>query len=154
MSVTTAFSGSARRLIITVGLATAVTIPLAPASAQAHDTIAGRAVHTASNQQGDPYRWGAAGPDRFDCSGLTSYSYAKAGKRIPRTSQEQYRAARKVSQSSKRVGDLIFLKNSSGRVYHVGIYAGQGNWWVARRTGTTVTKQKIYTSNYSVGRVA
>ena len=46
------------------------------------------------------------------------------------------------------------MPSDSGRVTHVGIYAGDHSWWVARRSGTTVTRQQLYSSNDSVGRVA
>jgi cell wall-associated NlpC family hydrolase len=45
------------------------------------------------------------------------------------------------------------MKDRRGRVTHVGIYAGGNDWWVAPRKGTTVRKQSIYSSRYSVGRV-
>jgi cell wall-associated NlpC family hydrolase len=49
-----------------------------------------------------------------------------------------------------RIGDLVFLDGAG----HVGIYAGNGNMWDAPRTGETVTLRKIYSTRYSVGRVA
>ena len=43
-------------------------------------------VRIAASKRGTPYRYGASGPSRFDCSGLTSYAYAKAGVKLPRSS--------------------------------------------------------------------
>ena len=50
-------------------------------------------------------------------------------------------------------GDLIFFRNSSGRISHVGIYAGGGKFWHAPRSGTVVKLAAIYSSNYVVGRI-
>lgn len=115
--------------------------------------VARRAVAAAASRKGTPYRYGAAGPRAFDCSGLAKWSFAQAGKRIPRTTSAQYRASHKVSKSAKRPGDLIFYM-SYGRPYHVGVYAGNNKVWVAPHTGTRVTLQTIYSRNYAVGRFA
>ena len=58
-----------------------------------------------------------------------------------------------MAKSAKRPGDLIFYM-SHGRPYHVGVYAGNNKVWVARHTGTRITLQKIYSRNYTVGRIA
>ena len=61
--------------------------------AQAHPRLI-RAVTYGLRQRGDKYRFGAEGPNRWDCSGLVYFSYRKAGFRdMPRTSRQQYRAA-------------------------------------------------------------
>lgn len=129
-------------LTISGGLA----VGLAP-EAEAASTIASRAMSVAAAQKGDPYKWGATGPSRFDCSGLTSYSYKKVGKKIPRTAQAQYNASRKVSPSKRRAGDLIFIGKSSGGIYHVGIFAGvykgYGYMWDAPKPGRKVGKHKV-----------
>ena len=108
-------------------------------------------VAEAARHQGKPYVYGATGPGSFDCSGYVQYVYAKIGVSVPRTSASQAAAARPVSQSSKQLGDLIIFR-TGGVVTHVGMYAGEGTMWVARRTGTTITRQAIYTTDYSVGR--
>lgn len=90
------------------------------------------ALNVAAAQKGDPYRYGAAGPDAFDCSGLTLYSYGKAGKKLPRTAQAQYNSTRRISAGSLQPGDLVFIGNSPSGIYHVGIYAGywSGKSWM------------------------
>ena len=95
-------------------------------------TLRGKALKVAAAQKGDRYKYGAAGPSRFDCSGLVYYSYKKAGKKLPRTAQGQYNKSRKVSPRSRKVGDLVFIGRSSRGVYHVGIYAGfwSGKGWM------------------------
>ena len=106
-------------------------------------------VRVAASKKGRPYRWGATGPSRFDCSGLTQYSYKRIGKRIPRTAHAQYRATKRISRSQLRPGDLVFSGGS--RKTHVGIYAGNGKMWHAPRRGTTVKLARMYGTSY--GRV-
>lgn len=108
-------------------------------------------VRAAAAQQGDPYVYGANGPDRFDCSGLTQYAHKLAGISLPRTSRDQYAGTRHVSKDSKRAGDLLFFF-TGGRVTHAAIYAGSGYMWTAPQSGETVKKKKIYSSSYAVGR--
>lgn len=108
-------------------------------------------VRTAAAQQGDPYRYGATGPDSFDCSGLTGYAHKQNGISIPRTSRDQYAASRHVSKSYKKPGDLIFF-HDGGRVYHAAVYAGNGYMWTSPQSGESVKKKRIYNSSYYVGR--
>jgi cell wall-associated NlpC family hydrolase len=108
---------------------------------------------TAASLKGRPYRYGAAGPRAFDCSGYVQYVFKKQHWKLNRTSAAQYRQTKHVSKKSARVGDLVFFYGSGGRVYHVGIYAGRGYMWAAPHTGSTVRKQKIYGSHWKVGRV-
>jgi cell wall-associated NlpC family hydrolase len=111
-----------------------------------------RALRVASNQAGDPYRWGAAGPNAFDCSGLTSFSFRRAGREIPRTAAAQRRATRHIARRDRRRGDLVFFHGSNG-VYHVGIYAGSNQMWHAQKTGTRVHKATVWSGWVSYGRV-
>ena len=122
-------------------------------SALAVTRAAAAAVVEASKHRGKPYVYGATGPSAFDCSGFVRYVYRQVGVSLPRTSAQQAAAARPVARGSERPGDLIIFR-TNGRVSHIGIYAGSGTMWVARRSGTTVTRQSIYTGSYSVGRVA
>ena len=109
------------------------------------------AVALAAQQRGKPYRYGATGPNSFDCSGLVQYVWGRLGVKVPRTSGAQAAFSRRVAKSDAQLGDLVIIY-TGGRVTHVGIYAGNHSMWVARRSGTTITKQRIYTSNYSIGR--
>ena len=109
------------------------------------------ALRVAARQQGKPYRYGAAGPASFDCSGLTMYVYGKLGISLPLNAQQQYSAIPHVSRLAMRAGDLVFVRQH-GTITHVGIYAGEHRWWVAPHSGTVVTKQRIYTSHIVVGR--
>ncbi|MFI2371280.1 C40 family peptidase [Streptomyces sp. NPDC018833] len=126
--------------------------PGATTEAHAVTSHASKALQVAASKKGSPYRFGAVGPHRFDCSGLTVYSYKKAGKKLPRTAQQQYNRTRHVSASQRRRGDLVFF-HSGGYVYHVGIYAGRGRIWHSPKTGDVVRLAKIWTSSVSYGRV-
>jgi cell wall-associated NlpC family hydrolase len=78
----------------------------------------------AAAQRGKPYVYGASGPRAFDCSGLTSYAFHRAGFRgMPRTARAQAHFARHISRGKMRRGDLIFFTGGGG-VYHVGLFAG------------------------------
>jgi cell wall-associated NlpC family hydrolase len=124
----------------------------APAQATVSAAKANYAVAWARVKNGAPYRYGAAGPSRFDCSGLTKWVYAKAGKRLPRTAAQQYAATIRVRPASRRPGDLVFFI-SRGRVYHVGIYAGARRIWHSPRTGDHVKLQIIWSKSVAYGRV-
>jgi cell wall-associated NlpC family hydrolase len=107
--------------LLTVLTLTVAVAPDADAARRARKVY--NALAVARNQKGDPYRWGAEGPRRFDCSGLTQFAYRRAGLDLPRTSREQARYARKIKRRQMRKGDLIFF-HKNRRVYHVGIFAG------------------------------
>jgi cell wall-associated NlpC family hydrolase len=89
----------------------------------------------AKSQLGKPYRYASAGPNAYDCSGLTSAAWAKAGVSLPRTSQTQFNAGRSVSKSQLQPGDLVFYY---GGISHVGLYAGNGQIIHAPRPGKSV----------------
>jgi murein DD-endopeptidase len=87
---------------------------------------------------GSPYEWGAAGPTRFDCSGLVRYVHAQLGIAVPRTAAEQYLAAMPVDLSGLAPGDLLFFRIEGKRISHVAIYAGEGRFIHAPQTGRPV----------------
>jgi cell wall-associated NlpC family hydrolase len=120
---------------------------------QAEATTAGsKALRVAASKKGAPYKWGATGPSRFDCSGLTLYAYKKAGKRLPRTTQQQYNATRHISKSQRKPGDLVFF-HSGRTVYHVGIYSGRGRIWHSPKPGAKVRLETIWSRSTWTGRV-
>ncbi len=122
-------------------------------TATAAPTLGERAVAEAQRHAGKPYRWGAMGPDRFDCSGFTLYVFKRLGRSLPHNSRMQYDAVPKVPNHHKRVGDLIFTRRSNGSIGHVGIYAGGAHMWAAVKSGDVVRKQSFHGRSYSVGRV-
>lgn len=106
------------------------------------------AVRTACAQIGKMYLFGAEGPDRFDCSGLSLYSWKAAGKSLPRTARDQYYATQRVSRAELRAGDLVFYYPG---ITHMGIYVGQG-WMVhASRAGEPVRMRKIDDGRTPIG---
>jgi cell wall-associated NlpC family hydrolase len=108
----------------------------------------------AAKEKGKPYRYGAAGPSAFDCSGLTLYVFRHAiGKSLSHNAEAQYRASQHISRSSLRPGDLVFSVDSHGYAYHVGIYAGNGYMWHAPHSGTVVKKVKMYSARWRYGRI-
>lgn len=112
-----------------------------------------RATSVASQYAGTRYLWGGTTPRGFDCSGYTRYVYARLDKQIPRVSQAQFDRSRKVG---KRVvpGDLVFFfaSGTRRRVFHVGIFAGEGRIWHAPKPGTRVRLERIWTSRWTGGR--
>jgi cell wall-associated NlpC family hydrolase len=118
-------------------------------------TLAVKALGVAASKAGSPYQWGATGPHRFDCSGLTLYSFRKAGRTLPRTAAAQYGSTRHITASARRKGDLVFFHDgsSAASVYHVGIYAGHGRIWHAPKTGARVRLERIWSSSVWYGRV-
>lgn len=100
----------------------------------------------AERQLGEPYVWGAAGPNAWDCSGLTMQAWAQGGKSLPHWSVGQYRATTPVKASALRAGDLVFWSSSSNpdTIFHVALYVGDGMIVHAPRTGRPVVKESMY----------
>ena len=99
-----------------------------------------KAMRFARKQIGKPYKWGADGPNSYDCSGLAMASWRKAGVKIPRVTYAQYRKVdRKVKYANLKPGDLIFFHGRS----HVGLYVGHGRFLHAPHTGAKVRINKI-----------
>jgi cell wall-associated NlpC family hydrolase len=101
---------------------------------------AASAVRAAASQIGKPYRWGAEGPDSYDCSGLTMWAWAHAGVSLPHSSRAQYASLPKVSMSQLAPGDLVFRGNP---IHHVGIYKGGGVVIAAPQTGEHVREDSV-----------
>jgi cell wall-associated NlpC family hydrolase len=109
------------------------------------------AVQAALAQVGKPYQWGAAGPNTFDCSGLTMWSWAQAGIAIPRVAADQQSWTTPVPISQLQPGDLVFFGTPA---HHVGMYIGNGLMVDAPHTGADVTVESIWWSDLAgFGRV-
>ncbi len=96
------------------------------------------AVAWAMTQIGKAYVWGATGPDSYDCSGLTMMAWRNAGVNINRTSRDQYKGVLKITYDEMRPGDLVFWTddpNSADAIYHVAMWAGNGQIVEASRPG-------------------
>jgi cell wall-associated NlpC family hydrolase len=130
----------------TTGISPEVAVTVARPKAPA-PSFRTRAFRVAAAQSGKPYRYGAAGPRSFDCSGLVGYAYRSVGKKLPRTSAAIKAATRPISKAAAVPGDLIFMPG------HVGIYAGDGKMVDSPLPGRNVSVRRIWTSNYAVHRV-
>jgi cell wall-associated NlpC family hydrolase len=106
-----------------------------PSGVVASSGAAQKAVDTALAQVGDPYVWGAGGPDAFDCSGLTQYSYSAAGVSLPHSASSQARMGTPVSRDQLQPGDLVFFYSP---ISHVGMYIGNGQMVHASTSGQPV----------------
>jgi cell wall-associated NlpC family hydrolase len=122
------------------------------ASAVVSPAVSAHAVTLARSRKGSAYSYGATGPHRFDCSGLTRWVYRHLGKRLPHSSAAQAHRVKRITRSHARRGDLVFFYGRGG-VYHVGIYAGRHHLWHAPYSGTRVRRDKIWTSRVFYGRV-
>ncbi len=94
----------------------------------------------AVEQLGKPYEWGAEGPASYDCSGLTSVAWQRAGTAIPRTSQEQWARLERVPLNELRPGDLVVYFPEAT---HVAMYLGDGKVVQAPRPGAEVKVSPI-----------
>jgi cell wall-associated NlpC family hydrolase len=103
------------------------------------------------NQIGKPYVWGAAGPDSFDCSGLSSYCHKAANITIPRTSRDQSTYGRLINCSIAEVGDLVFFFTP---VSHVGTFSSGTSIIHGVNEQTPITEStNIFKSTYWSGEL-
>ena len=107
---------AARPTALTLNLE-AVTAAAAPAAVRT------AAVQKALGKIGSRYRYGTAGPNTFDCSGLVTWAYRNAGKSLPRSSRAMSRVGTPVAKSALQPGDLVFFYRGPS---HVAIYVGNG----------------------------
>ncbi len=111
--------------------APAPALPVAPVGSGA-----GAAIAAAQSVMGTPYKWAGASPSGgFDCSGLTMWAWARAGKSLPHSSGAQYAATQRISLDQLQPGDLVFFNNP---ISHVGLYIGGGQMIHAPHTGDVV----------------
>ena len=120
--------------------------PAAPAVAAARR---GSAMSIAMGRLGAPYRWGAAGPGAFDCSGLVYWSYRQLGTTLPRSSSAQSRVGTPVSKGALQPGDLVFFYRP---VSHVAIYIGGGRVVHASTSGQPVKISKLGDMPFATAR--
>ncbi len=110
---------------------------------------AATAIQYAMAQVGKTYVYGAAGPNSYDCSGLTMRAWGAAGVGLPHSSRAQMGHGRRVSESELQPGDLVFYYSP---VSHVGIYIGNGLIVNAQRPGLGVRVTGLHSMPY-VGAV-
>jgi cell wall-associated NlpC family hydrolase len=102
---------------------------------------AGAAIEQARRQLGKPYEWGGAGPNSFDCSGLTMFAWSAGGVGLPHSAAAQYGSTARVPISDLQPGDLVFYGSPP---HHVGLYVGGGQMINALHSGTNVEYDSIY----------
>jgi len=119
-------------------------IPDIPASGRA-----AAAVRFAMAQVGKAYVYGAAGPNAYDCSGLTMRAWGAAGVGLPHSSGAQQGSGTRVSESELQPGDLVFYYSP---VSHVGMYIGNGLIVNALNPGAGVRVSGLHSMPY-VGAV-
>lgn len=114
---------------------------------------------------GTPYSWGGggpAGPTRgiaqgagtvgFDCSGLVTYAWARAGVHLVHYATAQYNSGPHPSRSELRPGDLVFFAHNPAdpsTIHHVGIYIGNGQMVEAPFTGARVRISPAFRPDYA-----
>jgi cell wall-associated NlpC family hydrolase len=104
-------------------------------------------------QLGKPYVYGSAGPNSFDCSGLTKFVWSKAGVALPHNAAAQYDIVHHIALTDARPGDLVFFGYRGG-IGHVGLYIGNGKMIHAPYSGTSVQVAPLQSDLVGVGRVA
>ena len=122
------------------------------ASATQGDTAANWAL----TQLGKPYQWGGAGPDTYDCSGLTMVAWAHAGVQLAHWTGYQWESGPHVPLDQLRRGDLLFFATNTSdpnTIHHVGIYIGNGMMVDAPYTGAFVRIDGMYSPGGLIGAV-
>jgi cell wall-associated NlpC family hydrolase len=140
-----------KRLALIPSILIAAIAVAGPAQAsERRDQNIRQASRIAINQTGDPYIYGAAGPNAFDCSGLTSWALHKAGlQNVARTADQQLQQTRRIPMRNHRAGDLVFYGNPA---YHVAMFIGKGRKVIeAQRTGTNVGVRLMWNAPHTVG---
>jgi cell wall-associated NlpC family hydrolase len=127
-----------------------VSAPTHSVSAPTHSASAAAdpaaAVAYARAQLGRPYVWGAAGPDAFDCSGLTMRAWEQGGVELPHFAADQYAGSTPLSYSQLSPGDLVFWSHdgTAQDIYHVAIYIGDDQMIEAPHTGAVVKVASLW----------
>jgi cell wall-associated NlpC family hydrolase len=114
------------------------------------------AANWALTQLGKPYLWGGAGPDSFDCSGLTMVAWAHAGVQLLHYTGYQWQEGPHVPLSQLRRGDLLFYATNTSdpsTIHHVAIYIGHGMMVNAPYTGAFVRIDGMYAPGGLIGAV-
>ncbi len=109
--------------------------PAPPAPPPGTRQGADQAVQAALSQVGKPYEYGAAGPNSYDCSGLTMWAWQHAGVSLPHSSRMQYAATTRISRDQLQAGDLVFYGSP---IHHVAMYLDGTRVVEAPYTGANV----------------
>jgi peptidoglycan DL-endopeptidase CwlO len=115
------------------------TSPSAPSGTGSAGAGASAALAFGRAHIGNPYRWGATGPDAWDCSGLVQAMAAAGGVKLPRTSYQMLTKGTRVKQIDLLPGDLVWPD-----LGHVQMYSGAGMVIEAPHTGAFVREVNLY----------
>lgn len=88
-------------------------------------------VKQAARYKGVPYRFGGTTPKGFDCSAYVQYVFRECRAELPRTADAQALQGIFVTQRQLKPGDLVFFTTYAAGASHVGIYAGDEQFWSA-----------------------
>jgi cell wall-associated NlpC family hydrolase len=113
------------------------------------NSLGAQAVRWALTKVGDPYVWGAAGPNAFDCSGLVMWAYAHVGISLAHFTGAQWTEGEHISRSQLQPGDIVFF---FADISHEGMYIGNGLMVDAPTQGVPVHVEQVFWSAY-VGAV-
>ena len=150
-------------LAVTGGLlatSAAVTAPSASASIVSYYSNApagswnykvNQVIYQAQHQLGKPYRYGAAGPSAFDCSGLVMWAFAQEGIALPHYTGAQWNMGMHVARADLEPGDLVFF---GADISHVGIYIGDGLMVDAPNSGAVVRVEPLFSDYVGAVRIA
>ena len=114
------------------------------------------AANWALTQLGKPYQWGGAGPDSYDCSGLTMDAWARAGVQLAHWTGYQWQSGPQIPLGDLQRGDLLFYATNNAdpaTIHHVGIYIGNGMMVDAPYTGAFVRIDSIYQPGVPIGAI-
>jgi peptidoglycan DL-endopeptidase CwlO len=121
--------------------------PSPPPSPGTTSAQGAQAVRFAYAQLGEPYVWGGAGPNVWDCSGLTMMAWLSAGVSLDHYAPTQYLETTPISYSQIRPGDLIYWASDPGNpatIFHAAMYIGGGRMIQAPRPGRDVEIQNVF----------
>jgi probable lipoprotein NlpC len=116
-------------------------VPLARLAAEAPLTVVSagdaraRLIRAAQKYRGVPYRYGGMDQRGLDCSGLVFLSFRDSLKvEVPRRAEDLYYWTERLERDQVQPGDLVFFQQS-GRIFHVGIYIGEGWFFHSASSG-------------------
>lgn len=109
-------------------------------------TIRDKIVSFARSKLGCKYKWGAEGPNEFDCSGLVKWCYAQVGINVPRTTKDLKNFGIQISVSQALPGDILWKEG------HVGIYIGNGQYIHSPQTGDVVKISLVSSGKFVFAR--
>jgi peptidoglycan DL-endopeptidase RipA len=149
-------AAAARAAAAAAGAAGSTSAPSWAWSSGASVTQGETAANWALGQLGKPYLWGGAGPDAYDCSGLTMQAWAHAGVQLLHYTGYQWQEGPHVPLDELQRGDLLFYATDNSdpaTIHHVGIYIGNGMMVDAPYTGAFVRIDSIYAPGVPIGAV-